>query len=157
MVQTHPVAGAQRSRPGEHAHPGVETAGDVTGELRRDQPAAALHLVPVEATQIDADPAARADRLGLMIVNLDAADRGPHGARLHHELVAGLDPALPERARDDGADAFERKHAVHRETRRAAAPPRLDLSGGAVQRGEQLVFAAAVAGADGHHLARGVR
>ncbi len=92
-----------------------------------------------------------------MVVHLDAADDGPRPSRLDDERVAGPDLAGPQRARDDRADPLQREDTVHREADRAGTTVRLGAAGHAVERGQQLVEAAPVPGADHDHIAASVR
>ena len=157
VMQTHLVAGAQGPAAGHDLHPGVEAPADAAGRLRRDQPAAALHGIAVEAAQVDAHAAAGAHDLGLVIVHLHAAHDRSRAPGLHHQRVAGADLAAPQRARDHRADALEREHAVDRQARGTSTPARLDVPGGALQGGQQFGRAAAVASAHRDDLAAGVR
>ena len=157
VMEPHLVPRAQRPGAGQDRHPGVEAAPGQAGDLGRRHPAAPGDVVAVQPAEVHAHAAPRLHHLGLVVVHLHAAHRGARAAGHDDQAVAGLDLARPQRAGDHRADALEREHAVHGQARRACVAARLRAVRGTLERGQQVLQAAAVPCAHGHQLAAGER
>ena len=110
-------------------------------------------LTSLDARQSDGDPLTCLGHADGLIVNLHAAHAHVAPHRLGPKHVANRDPARPQRAGRDRADAAQREDAVDVQPRRCLVAFR--LGGGARERRAQVVEAGTGLRADRDDLGRG--